>query len=71
MSDYRTRFDGMGCTMYKYKTDYVALMFKRTGKSYKTMVTTRKVQLPEEQVCFDEADHSRLWHRQLGHSTAD
>lgn len=31
----------------------------------------REVQLPEEQVSSDEAERNMLWHRPLGHLTAD
>lgn len=42
VSGYETTFEGKDCTMYKAETDEVALNLKRTGRTYKTIVTTSK-----------------------------
>lgn len=69
VSGYVTRLEGLNCTICKHRTDEVALKLKRTGRSYRTMVTTRKDQLLEAQVTSD--NHNMLLHRQLGHLATD
>lgn len=67
VSGYATRFEGVNCAIYKYGTYNVVLKVKHTGRAYQTMVTTKKVQLPEVQVSSGEANHNMLWHRRLDH----
>lgn len=71
MSGYGTRLEGTNYVVYKHGTDDMVLKGKHTGRYYRKMVTTKKVQIPDAQLSFDEADHNMLWHRSFAYLTTD
>lgn len=71
MSSWVTTFESIYWTIQKVETDEMSPMLKSTGHTYETILTSTKCSSAEENVTFEEAHSSDLWHKRLGYFSSD